>query len=150
MFYIKPTANISPKLTEISSKVIAVGPYCSVDLHVYSPTDRQKRYLFIKKVKEGLAVPMLLLAYSPGNNVGNSYFAWHVPEDSLDAALTESPRACQSLMKSRSRYPSTTAMQCDQNSRKSLDVSLQQSSQLSFVTSIKTLLETVQASTKRK
>lgn len=65
LFYIKPTTNISPELAELSSKVIAVDPYCSIDLHKYSPTDRQKSYLFIKKVKEGLAVPMVLLAYSP-------------------------------------------------------------------------------------
>lgn len=65
LFYIKPTTNISPKLAELSSKVIAVDPYCSIDLHEYSPTDREKSYLFIKKVKEGLAVPMVLLAYSP-------------------------------------------------------------------------------------
>ena len=67
LFYIRPTASVSPELAELSSKVIAVGPYCSIDLHEYSPTDRQKRYLFIKKVKDGLAVPMVLLAYSPGN-----------------------------------------------------------------------------------
>lgn len=54
LFYIKPTANVSLELAELSSKVIAVGPYCSIDLHEYSPTDRQKRYLFIKRLKRGL------------------------------------------------------------------------------------------------
>ena len=42
---------------------------------------------------------MLLLAYFPGNNVGNSYFVWHVPEDSLDAALIKSLQIINDMQK---------------------------------------------------
>ena len=73
----------------LASKIIEVGPYPFINLDEYSPVDAKKRYLFIKEVKNGAQVPTILLTYSPGNNVGNSHFIWHVPDETLSTASSQ-------------------------------------------------------------
>jgi len=88
IFYLKPTTNLPLELRQISSIVEETGPYSMVDLLPYLPAHSKKRYLLTSKLKEGLNFPTALLVYSVGNNAGNSYFIWHVPDSSLDEALT--------------------------------------------------------------
>ena len=72
---------------------------------MYLPICPQKRYLLIKKIKEeGLNVPSVLLAYSTGNNCGNSYFMWHVPDSCLDQALSNSQEVIEDIKKDLPTY----------------------------------------------
>ena len=76
--------------------MIEAGPYSFVDLHGLARSNPKKQYHFIKDVKNGLKVPVILLVYSPGN-YGNSYFIWHVPDSSLDEAISNSQAAIQKI-----------------------------------------------------
>ena len=105
LFFLKPTRSLPPELIEISSRVAEVGPYCKVDLHSYLPINPHKRYLLTKNVKEeGLEIPSVLLVYSTGNNCGNSYFVWHVPDSCLDQALANSQSIIEDIKKSLPTY----------------------------------------------
>ena len=88
--YLKPTGSVCSELQGICNALIEINPYSMVDLHDYLPSDNQKRYFMIKKLKAGLSVSALLLIYSTGNNCGNSYFLWHVPDKCLDQAIKNS------------------------------------------------------------
>lgn len=81
-------------LKQLNSKVIEAGPYSFIDL---APCNPKQKYHFIKDVKSGLKVPVILLVYSPGNNYGNSHFIWHVPDSSLDEAIRNSQTAIEEI-----------------------------------------------------
>ncbi len=105
LFYLKPTKSLSPELIEINSRVAEVGPYCKVDLYSQLPINPQQRYNLAKKVKEeGLEIPSILLVYSSGNNCGNSYFVWHVPDSCLDQALANSQSIIEDIKKDLPTY----------------------------------------------
>jgi len=104
IFYLKPTTNLPLELRQISSIVEETGPYSMVDLLPYLPAHSKKRYLLTNKLKEGLNVPTALLVYSVGNNAGNSYFIWHVPDSSLDEALTNSQQVIEKIKQSLPVY----------------------------------------------
>lgn len=54
--------------------------------------------------KRGLDVPAALVIYSSGNNAGNSYFIWHVPDSSLDVALSNSQGVIEAIKQSLPVY----------------------------------------------
>jgi len=61
--------SLSPALSQAEAyQHLSVGEFC--------PTDVQCHYKYIQRLKSGLSVPFVLLTYSPGNNMGNLYFAW--------------------------------------------------------------------------
>ena len=112
LFYLKPTMKLSLDLTEINSVVKACDCYSIVDLLLYLPANSKRRYLLINKLKEGLEVPVALLVYSSGNNAGNSYFVWRVPDSSLDEAFTNSMKVIEQVKQSLPVYH-TRAMQSE-------------------------------------
>jgi hypothetical protein len=104
LFYLKPINIVPPELGEICACVKVAEPYSMIDLHSHLPVNPQKRYVFTNKLKEGLDVPVALLVYSSGNNAGNSYFIWHVPDSSLEVALTNSQRVIEEIKQSLPVY----------------------------------------------
>ena len=57
-------------------------------------------------MKNGLEFPSVLLVYSPGNNVGNSYFIWKVQDTSVEEAFKNSQPLIEEVMKSLPVYHS--------------------------------------------
>ena len=107
--------------------------YYKVNLHSYLPINPQKRYLLTKKVKqEGIEVPSVLLVYSTGNNCGNCYFMWPVPDSWLDQVLANSQGIIEDIKQSL-----PTHYTCAMHSEKLAILDLQ-SSLLSSGTSTKT------------
>ena len=104
LFYLKPTITLPPELSEISKLIRESDPYSLIDLHPYLPANPQKRYLFSNKLKEGLDIPAGMMIYSSGNNAGNSYFIWHIPDSSLDIALSSSQGVIEAIKQSLPVY----------------------------------------------
>ena len=57
------------------------------------------KYFMVKKLKAVLCISALLLIYSSGNNCGNSYFIWHVPDNCLDQAFKNSQKVIEEIKK---------------------------------------------------
>ena len=98
LFYLASIANVAlEEIRALNTKVVEAGPYQFLDLNDYAPSESKKRYHFIKELKNGIGVPAILLVYSPGNNVGNSHFIWHVPDSSLDEAIKNSQTVIEEI-----------------------------------------------------
>lgn len=56
----------------------------------FAPVDRQKRYMYIQLLKDGLSKPCVLCTYSVGGPVGNYLFLWSLPPHvTMEAAMQE-------------------------------------------------------------
>ena len=99
ILYLKPIGSVCTELQDICEQLSKAGPYSLIDLHSYLPSDNQKKYYMVKKLKAGLSVSALLLIYSSGNNCGNAYFVWHVPDNCLDQALKNSQVVIEEIKK---------------------------------------------------
>ena len=58
------------------------------------PQDRRKRYDFMEHVKQGLRMPIVLVTYSPGSNMGNQHWIWHTSATDINSAL----QTCQPII----------------------------------------------------
>ena len=57
-------------------------------------------------MKNGLEFPSVSLVYSPGNNIGNSYFIWKVQDTSVEEAFKNSQPLIEEVKKSLPVYHS--------------------------------------------
>lgn len=71
-----------------------VPHYDSINLSSFLSSETLKRPKEIEKItQDGLCCgPSVLLSYCPGNNVGNMYFLWRVPEDVEPVSRIAKPR----------------------------------------------------------
>ena len=111
ILYLKPVVNVCIELQNICEQLSKAGPYFLIDLHSYLPSDSLKKYHMIKKLKTGLSVSALLLIYSSGNNCGNMYFVWHVPDNCIDQALKISQMVIEEIKKQIPVYHTRTMVQ---------------------------------------
>ena len=109
--YLKPVGNVCIKLQNICEQLSKAGPYSLIDLHSYLPSDSLKKYHMIKKFKAGLSVFALLFIYSSGNNCGNTYFVWLVPDNCIDQALKNSQMVIEEIKKQIPVYHTRTMAQ---------------------------------------
>ena len=58
------------------------------------PQDRRKRYDFMEHVKQGWRMPIILVTYSPGSNMGNQHWIWHTSATDINSAL----QTCQPII----------------------------------------------------
>jgi len=70
---IKQNQFVAPCHKSLSVALSQAEAYQHLSVGEFCPTDVQCRYKYIQRLKY---VPFVLLTYSPGNNMGNLYFAW--------------------------------------------------------------------------
>lgn len=73
--------DIEPVLKPLDDVIVSKSPYILVSLHNYIPMEPVKKYRFTNLLESsGLSVPVILLTYNPGSNIGKLLFIWRVPE----------------------------------------------------------------------
>lgn len=90
-------------LQSLNRALLSSSTYSPVPVCDFAPTDRRKRYAYIKEIEKGLIVPTVLFTYTPGGSILNHHFIWRVPDSfDVDAAVGENERV---VCKIKSQLP---------------------------------------------
>ena len=97
-FRFLPRCETTPSLlTGLESRLAEKNEFEYVVVEDVCPSDPRRKYEYLQMLKSsGLALNAAMLIYTHGNNMGNTHFAWKVPEQGPDS-FSQSQRTIEAV-----------------------------------------------------
>ena len=97
-FRFLPQCETTPSLlTGLESRLAEKNEFEYVVVEDVCPSDPRRKYEYLQMLKSsGLALNAAMLTYTHGNNMGNTHFAWKVPEQGPDS-FSQSQRTIEAV-----------------------------------------------------
>lgn len=81
------------------------GNYEPVFVRDFAPTDRRKRYTYIKQLEKGLPMRCIMVTKTFGSSIGNYHYVWKIPPNvSFENALTQNQQVVRVISDELPKY----------------------------------------------
>ena len=81
MRFIARASSVSCLLSSLDNALETSAAYEVIHVNEFTPSNRRKRYLYIRELEKGLSCNMFFFTYTHKSNVGSYHFIWKAPED---------------------------------------------------------------------
>ena len=83
--FMKKTSSVSSLLASLDDTVKSSTAYETIRVNEFTPSDRRKRYLYIRELEKGLSCNVFFLTYT---HVSSYHVIWKAPEDASEESCT--------------------------------------------------------------